>query len=53
MLSEISQTEEDKYHMIPCVESKKMSKETNNRIRTINIEKKLMVSRGKGYGGVG
>ena len=51
MLSEISQTKNDKYKMISLiVRSKKMNKQTKSEIRTINTEKKLMVAREEGGG---
>ena len=43
MLSEISQTEKDIYHMILYVESKWKTK-------LINTEDRLVVTRGKGWG---
>ena len=55
-LSEISQTEKEKYLMVSLhVESKKpkqTNKQTNNtRNRLIKTENKLVVSRGGGNGG--
>ena len=48
MLSEISQTEKDNYHMIPYIHG--IYKQTN-KTKLINTEDKLMLARGKGETG--
>jgi len=57
ILSEVSQTEKDKYHMLLLiVESKKWYKRTysQNRNRLTDLENKLMITKGERVaGGVG
>ena len=52
MLSEISQTEKDKYHMISliCKTSKTKQMNKQNRNRLIDTENKRVVARGEGDG---
>jgi len=52
MLSEISQTEKGKYHMISLHVDSKKTKETNKINRLLNTENKLVVAKEK-VGGVG
>ena len=48
MLSEISQTEEYKYHTISLIYGIQKTKQNRNRL--IDTENKLVVARGKGMG---
>ena len=52
MLSEISQTVKDKYHMISRISGTESTKQTNkqNTTRDIEIKNKLTVTRGEGEG---
>ena len=53
MLSEISQREKDKYHMISYVEYQKQNKQTKqNKNRLTDTENKQVVARGEGVGGM-
>ena len=56
ILSEVSQTEKDKYHMISLIlESKKKwykLADIQNRNRLTDIENKLMVTKGERGGGI-
>ena len=50
MLSEISQTEEDKYHVISLICAiQKGKKKKNKPAKLIGTEKRLVVARGKGW----
>ena len=57
MLSEISQSDTDKHHMISLIcgieKAKQTSKQTKSKIRPRHTENKLMRARGKWDGGMG
>ena len=53
MLSEMYQSEKDKYLMILCVESKEQNKWTNKIETDSDTKKRLMVARGEGVGDLG
>ena len=52
MLSEITQTVKDKYHMISPISGTQSTRQTReqNRTRDIEIKDKLTVTRGEGEG---
>ena len=54
ILSEVSQTEKDKYHVIKVIHrflNKIMQMNLENRNRLTDIENKLMVTKGKNWAG--